>query len=74
VAGPKCIAREVVALLNRELNEVLKLKAISDRFTAEGATTVGGMPEQLMQIAQSDMEKWWALVKQANIKIESYHD
>jgi tripartite-type tricarboxylate transporter receptor subunit TctC len=70
VAGPRGIPSDVVALLNRELNEVLKLKAITDRFSAEGTTAVGGTPDQMMQIVQSDVEKWRALVKKANIKIE----
>jgi hypothetical protein len=30
------------------------------------------MPEQLMQVVRSDVEKWRALVEQANIKIERY--
>jgi tripartite-type tricarboxylate transporter receptor subunit TctC len=70
VAGPKGMPAEVIALLNRELNEVLKLKAISEKFTAEGTTAVGGSPEQMMQIVQSDVKKWRELVSRANIKIE----
>ncbi|MFD0668527.1 Bug family tripartite tricarboxylate transporter substrate binding protein [Ramlibacter sp. MAHUQ-53] len=70
VAGPKGLPPDVIALLNRELNEVLKLKAVSDKFAAEGTTGVGGTPEQMMQVVQSDLERWRALVAKANIKIE----
>lgn len=70
VAGPKGMPAEVVALLNRELNECLKLKNVGEKFAAEGTSAVGGSPEQMMQIVHSDVEKWRALVKKANIKIE----
>jgi tripartite-type tricarboxylate transporter receptor subunit TctC len=70
VAAPRGVPPEVVTLLNRELNEVLRGRNVAERFTAEGTTPVGGTPEQMMRIVQSDIERWRALAKRANLKIE----
>ncbi|MBC5764551.1 Bug family tripartite tricarboxylate transporter substrate binding protein [Ramlibacter albus] len=70
VAAPKGVPPEVVAFLNRELNEVLRSRNVSEKFTAEGTTAVGGTPEQMMDIVRSDVERWRALAKRANLKIE----
>jgi tripartite-type tricarboxylate transporter receptor subunit TctC len=70
VAAPRGVPPEVVTLLNRELNEVLRGRNVAERFTAEGTTPVGGTPEQMMRIVQSDVERWRALAKRANLKIE----
>lgn len=70
IAGPKGIPADVVTLLNRELNEVLKSRNVGEKFQAEGTTAVGGTPEQMMDIVRADVEHWRALVKQANIRIE----
>ncbi len=70
VAGPKGLAPEVVATLNRELNEVLKSRAVQDKFEADGTFAVGGTPEQMMQTVRADIERWRALVQRAKIKVE----
>ena len=38
VAGPKGMPADVIAFLNKELNEVLKQKAVAERFEAEGCS------------------------------------
>lgn len=70
VAGPRGMPAEVVALLNREINEALRQKTLTEKFKAEGTTIVGGTPEQMMQIVKSDVEHWKNVVKKANVKIE----
>jgi tripartite-type tricarboxylate transporter receptor subunit TctC len=70
VAGPKGIPPDVVAFLNRELNEVLRMKAVTDKFEAEGTTAVGGTPEQMMETVRSDVERWKRVAAEAKVKIE----
>ena len=70
VAGPRGIPADVVALLNREINEALRQKSLTEKFKAEGTTIVGGTPEQMMQIVRSDIEHWKNVVRKANVKIE----
>lgn len=70
IAGPKGMPPDVVAYLNKELSEVLKQKSVTDKMEAEGASIVGGSPEQMMQVVRSDIERWKSLVVKARIKIE----
>ena len=58
VAGPKGMPPDVVASLNKELNEVLKQRAVAEKFEAEGTPPVGGTPEQMMEIVRADIERW----------------
>jgi tripartite-type tricarboxylate transporter receptor subunit TctC len=70
VAGPKGMPADVVAFLNRELNEVLRSKAVTDRFDAEGTTAVGGSPEDMMRIVREDVERWKRVAAEAKVKVE----
>ena len=70
VAGPRGIPPDVVAFLNRELNEVLKHKAVTEKFEAEGTTAVGGSPEDMMRIVRADVERWRNVAEKAQVKIE----
>ena len=70
VAGPRGIPPDVVAFLNRELNEVLKMKAVTDKFAAEGTTAVGGTPEEMMQVIRADIARWKGVAEKARVKIE----
>ena len=70
VAGPKGMPAEAVKFLNTELNKVLQHKSVTDRFSAEGTTSVGGTPEHLLQTIVSDIDRWKRVIKEANIKFE----
>lgn len=70
VAGPKGLAADIVGFLSRELNAVLREPEVSAKFEAEGATVVGGTPEQMMQTVRSDIERWRSIVQKAKVKIE----
>jgi tripartite-type tricarboxylate transporter receptor subunit TctC len=70
VAGPRGMPADVVAFLNKELNEILKSKAVSEKFEAEGPTAVGGTPEQMMEIVKSDIARWKRVAEIAKVKIE----
>ena len=70
IAGPRGMPPDVVAFLNRELNEVLKHKSVVEKFEAEGTTAVGGTPEQMMQTVRSDIQRWKSVAEKAKVKIE----
>ena len=70
VAGPRGMPADVVAFLNRELNEVLRHKAVTEKFEAEGTTAVGGRPEDMMQVVRADVIRWRNIAEKAKVKIE----
>ena len=70
VAGPRGMPPDVVAFLNRELNEVLRHKEVTAKFEAEGTTAVGGSPEDMMKTVREDIERWKRVAEKAKVKIE----
>ena len=70
IAGPKGMPAEAIKFLNVELNKALQHKSVTERFSAEGTTAVGGTPEHLLQTILSDVERWKRVIKAANIKFE----
>jgi len=68
IGGPKGIPPEVLARLNRELNEVLKMQPIRERFESEGTTVLGGTPDDMLKTINADIARWRNLVKVANLK------
>jgi len=70
IAGPRGMPPEVVAYLNTELNAVLTHRGVTEKFSAEGTTPVGGTPEQMMQIVREDITRWKRVVEAGNIKVQ----
>lgn len=68
--APAGTPREIIALLNRETNEVLKLQELRDRLLALGIIVSGGTTEAVQARIPAEMDKWARVIKAANIKID----
>lgn len=68
--GPAHMPRELVARLNREINDVLKQKDFADKLTSEGALPDGDSPEQFTAYIKAENDKWGAVVRSAHIKVD----
>jgi tripartite-type tricarboxylate transporter receptor subunit TctC len=58
----------VVKRLQEEVARVVKLPEIRERFAAMSLDPVGSSPEELGRRVVSDIERWTAVAKAANIK------
>jgi tripartite-type tricarboxylate transporter receptor subunit TctC len=58
----------IVARLNREIARVVQTAEVKERFAAMGLDPVGGSAEALGRQVASDIDKWTAVAKAANIK------
>ena len=70
VLAPSGTPKEIVARLNSEFNKVLQLPEVSERLSGSSVQGVGGTPEQFAALIKTDLPKWAAIIKKANIKIE----
>jgi tripartite-type tricarboxylate transporter receptor subunit TctC len=68
IGGPKGIPADVLGRLSRELNEVLKMQPIREKFESEGTTVLGGTPDDMLKTINADIARWKNLVKAANLK------
>jgi hypothetical protein len=63
LGGPRGLAPEVVALLNTELNTVLKERSVYTRLEDEGTVAVGGSPEFMLQLIRKDIARWKKVIE-----------
>lgn len=67
---PAGAPRTVIAKLNGEVNRILNVPEIKEKFLAIGADPAGGTPEQFAAIARKDIERWARTVKASGMKVE----
>ena len=68
--GPKGLAREIVARLNKEAANVLRTEEMRGRLAAEGLDPAGGPPEEFQRIIRRDVEKWKRVVREMKITVQ----
>jgi tripartite-type tricarboxylate transporter receptor subunit TctC len=65
---PAGVPSTIVARLNREINTVLTLAHVREKFAAFGVELAGGTPEQFSAQIKKDAMKWGDVIKRAGIK------
>jgi len=68
LAVPKAVPREIVQLLNAEINTALKSPAVTKGIAARGGTVAGGTPEQFAEHVRIQTERMTKLLKGLGIK------
>jgi tripartite-type tricarboxylate transporter receptor subunit TctC len=69
VVAPKNTPPEVVATLNREINDALAEPKLKARFLDLGTVVLPGSPDDFAKMIAQDTEKWAKVVKTAGIKV-----
>jgi tripartite-type tricarboxylate transporter receptor subunit TctC len=70
LAAPKDTPAEIMRTLNAEVNAALEDRIFRGRLTELGGTPLSGSAEEFAKVIASDIEKWGAVIKSANIKAE----
>lgn len=70
VAAPAGTPKEIIARLNSEINQILKLPDIQEKSAAVGAVIVGGTPEQFAEYLKSEINKFARVVREAKINAQ----
>ena len=68
--APKGTPKEVVALLNAEINKILAEPESRQKLKDLGFDVGGGTAEQLADFGRSERRKWGPLISTAGIKAE----
>ena len=68
--GPKGTPAEVVATLNKAVNEIVDAPAMQAALIKEGADPAGGTPQQFGAFVQREYEKWRVVVKESGATAE----
>ena len=68
--APAGTPREVVQLLNREINRILQLPDVKARLLDLGAEPANTTPQQFLEFILGDNAKWAKLIKERGIVVE----
>jgi len=60
----------IVRRVSDAVSEVLKMPDVAAAFASQGVDPVGGPPERLGQLLQSDSQRWAEVIREAGIKTE----
>jgi tripartite-type tricarboxylate transporter receptor subunit TctC len=67
---PTGTPKEIVALLQHKIVDILALPDVKERLATLGLDPVGGTPEQFTTQMKLEMEKWAKVIQAAKIKAE----
>ena len=62
--------QEIIARLNSEINLILRMEDVRDRFASLGAEIVGGSPEHFGSLISSEVVKFEKVIKAGNIRAD----
>ncbi len=62
------VPREVVVRTNAELNKLLRIPEVRERFGAQGTEVLGGTPEELAAMIRNDIPRYGKLAREYNIR------
>ena len=61
---------DIVDRLNAELNRILRLPDVTEKFAAQGVTPTGSTTAEFRALIASEIRQWADTVRAANIKVE----
>jgi tripartite-type tricarboxylate transporter receptor subunit TctC len=68
VFGPPGLAAEQVQRVNRELQRILELPAVKERYAALGLEPLRSTPAELAETVRRDGQKWSAFIRERGIR------
>ena len=68
--APNGTPKDVIARFHREIVDILKQKDVAEKLNGQGALPVGDTPEQFAAYIKAEIDKWGAVVRSSNIKVE----
>ncbi len=70
LVGPAKMAAAMVKRMNEDINKVLLMPDVMEKFEQYGAEDGGGTPEKFASFIQTESVKWAKVVKEAGVKAE----
>jgi tripartite-type tricarboxylate transporter receptor subunit TctC len=70
VIGPAQIPPNIVRRVNSEIQRMLTLPDVKERFAALGADIVGAAPDEFAAFVRAEIPKWSKIARDAGIKAE----
>jgi len=71
ISGPAKMNPGLAKRMNEDMNKVLQMPDVMEKFEQYGAEDGGGSPEKFAKFIQVEIRKWAKVVKDANVKADA---
>jgi tripartite-type tricarboxylate transporter receptor subunit TctC len=68
--APAGTSKDIVSILNKEVNLILKTPEVREKLTSLGITITGGTVDSVEKRIPAEIDKWNRVVKSGNLKFE----
>jgi len=70
VVAPPNTPQDIVRKISHDVNEILKMPEVIDRFIKQGAAPMGATPEESSRFMKAEGERWHGIIKAAAITLD----
>ena len=70
ISGPGKLPAPIAARMNKDINTVLAMADVREKFDAFGVEDGGGSPEKFAQLVSAEIAKWAKVAKEANVRVD----
>jgi tripartite-type tricarboxylate transporter receptor subunit TctC len=70
ISAPPKTPPAIIAKLNAAINDVIKMPEVKAQFERMHLLGVGGTPADMAKIVKDDTERWGAVIRASNLKVE----
>lgn len=70
LSGPGKLPAPIAARMNKDINTVLAMADVQEKFDAFGVEDGGGSPEKFAELVRSEIVKWAKVAQEANVRVD----
>lgn len=70
LSGPGKLPAPIAQKMNRDIQAVLALADVREKFDAFGVEDGGGAPERFAELVRAEVVKWAKVAKEANVRVD----
>jgi tripartite-type tricarboxylate transporter receptor subunit TctC len=70
ISGPGKLPAPIAQKMNKDINTVLAMAEVREKFDSFGVEDGGGSPEQFAQLVSTEIAKWGKVAKEANVRVD----
>nr|WP_279343628.1 tripartite tricarboxylate transporter substrate binding protein [Variovorax terrae] len=71
LVGPGKLPAAMARRMNEDVNKVMAMPDVIEKFDQYGAEDGGGTPERFGEFMRSEQQKWARVIKDANVKVDA---
>ena len=70
ISGPGKLPAPIAQKMNKDINAVLQMTEVREKFDTFGVEDGGGSPEKFAELQRAEIAKWAKVAKEANVRVD----